>query len=137
MPKVPPKKWDRNLIRELIIEEELTDKQIAEKIGAAKRTIQIIRTKELKIKKKQKTWKSLEWYQKYFGGRVYIPKIIFEKLKIKYKEPIYYRISYELPRKVILDFRRIDEIDKRNTRKRRSDVGRRHKRTVVVGPSGA
>jgi len=117
------RKIDRSKVRELVMH-GLTDQEIADELNCVANTIFKIRC-SMNLYKNDlfylKEWRKA--YERKSGViAVYLNKTLMRKLGFKPEDKIYYRTSFELPGRVILDLRLEKDIDLAKVKKRRWSI---------------
>lgn len=102
-------KIDRSKIREYF-NQGLKDKDIADKLNCKAQTIFIIRSRELHLYKRSQFYLQ-EWRRAYFNKAakqtvIYIPKIMMDKLNFNQGDDLNYKLTFEAPNRLILDFKK-------------------------------
>lgn len=100
-------KIDRSKVRELF-NQGLRDREIAERLNCKSQTVYLIR-KELHLLKGGQFFLN-EYRRAYFNRKakqtvIYLPKVMIDKMNFNQGDAISYKITFEAPNRIMLDFK--------------------------------
>ena len=117
---MPKNQIDRVVIRKMALEGYM-DSEIAEQLGCSKTSVFRIRRNELKLKRHehellltQLRKLTFSWDKKnkhWLNARVYFNNFIFKRMGMEPTELVFYKTTFQAPRTLILEFKKLDEID--------------------------